>query len=28
VLAYLWPLWDKQNRALQDFICSTHVLRD
>lgn len=27
-LAYLWPLWDKQNRALQDFICSTHVVRD
>ena len=27
-LAYLWPLWDKQNRAAQDFICSTHVVRD
>ncbi|GEM_PF-1276400 len=27
-LAYLWPVWDKQNRALQDFICSTHVVRD
>jgi len=27
-LAYLWPLWDKQNRALQDFMCSTHVVRD
>ena len=27
-LAYLWPLWDSQNRALQDFICSTHVVRD
>lgn len=27
-LAYLWPLWDKENRALQDFICSTHVVRD
>lgn len=27
-LAYLWPLWDNENRALQDFICSTHVVRD
>ena len=27
-LAYLWPLWDKQNRAVQDLICSTHVVRD
>ena len=28
LLAYLWPLWDKQNRAGQDIICSTHVVRD
>jgi uncharacterized RDD family membrane protein YckC len=28
VLAYLWPLWDSENRAAQDFICSTHVVRD
>ncbi len=27
-LAYLWPLWDSENRAAQDFICSTHVVRD
>ncbi len=27
-LAYLWPLWDSENRALQDFMCSTHVVRD
>ena len=26
--AYLWPLWDRENRAGQDFICSTHVVRD
>ena len=25
---YLWPLWDAQNRAAQDFICSTHVVDD
>ena len=25
---YLWPLWDAQNRAAQDFICSTHVVSD
>jgi len=25
---YLWPLWDAQNRAAQDFICSTHVVAD
>ena len=25
---YLWPLWDAQNRAVQDFICSTHVVAD
>lgn len=25
---YLWPLWDGQNRAAQDFICSTHVVAD
>ena len=25
---YLWPLWDTQNRAAQDFICSTHVVCD
>lgn len=25
---YLWPLWDAENRAVQDFICSTHVVAD
>lgn len=25
---YLWPIWDQQNRAMQDFICSTHVVGD
>ena len=25
---YLWPLWDPQNRAAQDFICSTHVVAE
>ncbi len=28
LVAYLWPLWDAQNRAGQDFICSTHVVKD
>ena len=28
LVAYLWPLWDRENRAGQDFICSTHVVRD
>lgn len=27
LLDYLWPLWDDENRALHDIICSTHVLR-
>jgi uncharacterized RDD family membrane protein YckC len=27
LLDYLWPLWDDQNRALHDMICSTHVVR-
>jgi len=27
LLNYLWPLWDDQNRALHDMICSTHVVR-
>jgi uncharacterized RDD family membrane protein YckC len=22
-----WPLWDDQNRALHDMVCSTHVVR-
>jgi uncharacterized RDD family membrane protein YckC len=26
-LNYFWPLWDDQNRALHDMICSTHVVR-
>ena len=26
-LDYLWPLWDDENRALHDIICSTHVVR-
>jgi uncharacterized RDD family membrane protein YckC len=25
-LNYFWPLWDDQNRALHDMICSTHVV--
>jgi uncharacterized RDD family membrane protein YckC len=27
LLNYLWPLWDDQNRALHDMICSTHVVK-
>ena len=27
LLDYLWPLWDDQNRALHDMVCSTHVVR-
>jgi uncharacterized RDD family membrane protein YckC len=27
LLNYLWPLWDDQNRALHDMVCSTHVVR-
>jgi uncharacterized RDD family membrane protein YckC len=27
LLNYLWPLWDDQNRALHDIVCSTHVVR-
>lgn len=27
LLDNLWPLWDDQNRALHDMICSTHVVR-
>ncbi len=26
-LNYFWPLWDDQNRALHDMVCSTHVVR-
>jgi uncharacterized RDD family membrane protein YckC len=26
VLDWLWPLWDGENRALHDFIVSTHVV--
>jgi uncharacterized RDD family membrane protein YckC len=26
-LNYFWPLWDDQNRALHDMICSTHVVQ-
>ena len=26
-LNYLWPLWDDENRALHDMICSTHVVK-
>lgn len=26
-LNYLWPLWDDQNRAVHDIICSTRVIR-
>ena len=26
-LDYFWPLWDDENRALHDIVCSTHVLR-
>jgi len=26
-LNFFWPLWDDQNRALHDMICSTHVVR-
>ena len=25
-LNYFWPLWDDENRALHDMICSTHVV--
>ncbi len=25
-LNYLWPLWDKENRALHDMMCSTRVV--
>lgn len=24
---YLWPLWDKENRALHDMVASTRVVR-
>jgi uncharacterized RDD family membrane protein YckC len=27
LLNYLWPLWDDENRALHDIVCSTHVVR-
>jgi uncharacterized RDD family membrane protein YckC len=27
LLDWLWPLWDGENRALHDFICSTHVVK-
>jgi uncharacterized RDD family membrane protein YckC len=26
-LNYFWPLWDDQNRALHDFVASTHVVK-
>jgi uncharacterized RDD family membrane protein YckC len=26
-LDFFWPLWDDENRALHDMICSTHVVR-
>jgi uncharacterized RDD family membrane protein YckC len=26
-LNFFWPLWDDENRALHDMICSTHVIR-
>jgi uncharacterized RDD family membrane protein YckC len=28
ILDSLWPLWDEENRALHDFICSTRVVKD
>jgi uncharacterized RDD family membrane protein YckC len=28
LLDCLWPLWDEENRALHDFICSTRVVQD
>jgi uncharacterized RDD family membrane protein YckC len=27
ILDWLWPLWDGENRALHDFIVSTHVVK-
>jgi uncharacterized RDD family membrane protein YckC len=27
-LDVLWPLWDEENRALHDYICSTRVVKD
>ena len=27
LLDNLWPLWDDENRALHDMVCSTHVVR-
>jgi uncharacterized RDD family membrane protein YckC len=27
LLDSLWPLWDDENRALHDMVCSTHVVR-
>jgi uncharacterized RDD family membrane protein YckC len=27
LLDILWPLWDDENRALHDIVCSTHVVR-
>jgi uncharacterized RDD family membrane protein YckC len=27
LLDYLWPLWDRENRALHDMIARTHVVR-
>jgi uncharacterized RDD family membrane protein YckC len=26
-LDYFWPLWDDENRALHDIVCSTHVVQ-
>jgi uncharacterized RDD family membrane protein YckC len=27
LLDWLWPLWDGENRALHDFVCSSHVVK-
>ena len=27
LIDYLWPLWDRENRALHDLLASTHVVR-
>jgi uncharacterized RDD family membrane protein YckC len=27
LLDYLWPLWERENRALHDLLASTHVIR-
>jgi uncharacterized RDD family membrane protein YckC len=28
LINYLWPLWDRQNRALHDYAAATRVVRD